>query len=155
ARRLAAELDPDTEVYPTHGFGSFCAAGPVTYGSSTIGHERAVNPALTLEEQEYVERLLAGLRPYPAYYARMDAFNRRGPDPIDLTLPTEVTPQELRRRIEAGEWVVDLRERNAFAAGHLAGSFGFELSRSFVTYLGWLYRWGVPLTLIGESLQQL
>ena len=29
---------------------------------------------------------------------------------------------ERRRRIEAGEWVVDLRDRTAFAAGYLAGS---------------------------------
>jgi hydroxyacylglutathione hydrolase len=30
-------------------------------------------------------------------------------------------------------------------------SLGFELSDSFVAYLGWLYTWGAPLTLIGES----
>jgi len=57
-------------------------------------------------------------------------------------------------RIEEGEWVVDLRERTAFAAGHLGGTLGFELSDSFVTYLGWLYRWGAPLTLIGENENQ-
>jgi rhodanese-related sulfurtransferase len=49
---------------------------------------------------------------------------------------------------------VDLRERTAFAAGHLGGTLGFELSDSFVTYLGWLYRWGAPLTLIGENENQ-
>jgi hydroxyacylglutathione hydrolase len=42
---------------------------------------------------------------------------------------------------------VDLRHRTAFAAGHLGGTYGFELSESFVTYLGWLYAWGAPLTL--------
>ena len=40
------------------------------------------------------------------------------------------------------------------AAGHLAGSLGFELSTNFVTYLGWLYRYGTPLTLIGETPEQ-
>jgi rhodanese-related sulfurtransferase len=30
----------------------------------------------------------------------------------------------------------------------------FELGTNFVTYLGWLYRWGAPLTLIGESEEQ-
>jgi hydroxyacylglutathione hydrolase len=42
---------------------------------------------------------------------------------------------------------VDLRHRTAFAAGHLGGTYGFALSESFVTYLGWLYAWGAPLTL--------
>jgi rhodanese-related sulfurtransferase len=65
-----------------------------------------------------------------------------------------VDPAELRRRIEAGEWVVDLRQRTAFAAGHLEGTLAFELGTSFVTYLGWLYRWGTPLTLIGEDADQ-
>jgi hydroxyacylglutathione hydrolase len=153
-RRLAEELPAETKVYPTHGFGSFCSATPATGASSTIGQEQRSNPALTMQEQEYVEALLSGLDAYPAYYERMAPINRRGPEPVDLSLPEEVDPPELRRRIEAGEWVVDLRERTAFAAGHLAGSLGFELSTSFVTYLGWLYRWGTPLTLVGESTEQ-
>jgi len=154
-RRLVAELRPEAKVYPTHGFGSFCSATPASGDSSTIGKEAKTNPALTMEEQQYVDTLLAGLDAYPAYYARMAPINRQGPAPVDLSLPEDVEPAELRRRIEAGEWVVDLRERSAFAAGHLAGSLGFELSTSFVTYLGWLYRWGTPLTLIGESRGQI
>jgi hydroxyacylglutathione hydrolase len=154
-RRLAAELPAATRVFPTHGFGSFCSATPVSGEDSTIGQEAETNPALTMEEQEYVDSLLSGLDAYPAYYQRMAPINRRGPAPIDLSLPRQVDPAELRRRIEAGEWVVDLRDRTAFAAGHLAGSLGFELSSSFVSYLGWLYRWGTPLTLIGESLDQI
>jgi hydroxyacylglutathione hydrolase len=84
----------------------------------------------------------------------MSPLNREGPDPVDLSTPEPVDPDELRRRIDAGEWVVDLRERTAFAAGHLAGSLGFELSTNFLTYLGWLHPWGAPLTLIGESVEQ-
>ena len=154
-RRLAAELPAETRIYPTHGFGSFCSATPATGDASTIEDERRSNPALTMAEQEYVDTLLSGLDVYPAYYARMAPINRQGPRPVDLSLPGEVDPVQLRRRIEAGDWVVDLRERTAFAAGHLAGSLGFELSTSFVTYLGWLYRWGTPLTLIGEWMEQI
>jgi hydroxyacylglutathione hydrolase len=153
-RRLADELPPKTQVFPTHGFGSFCSATPASGEDSTIEEERKVNPALNLEEQEYVDDLLSGLGAYPAYYARMSPINREGPAPVDLTLPAEVDPAELRRRIDAGEWVVDLRDRTAFAAGHLAGALGFELSGSFITYLGWLYHWGTPLTLIGESMDE-
>jgi hydroxyacylglutathione hydrolase len=153
-RRLAGELPPGTEVYPTHGFGSFCAATPATGESSTVGEQRTTNPALTQDEQSYVDELIAGLAAYPAYYAHMGVINTEGPAPVDLSLPEPVDPDELRRRIEDGEWVVDLRERTAFAAGHLGGTLGFELSDSFVTYLGWLYSWGAPLTLIGENEDQ-
>ncbi|MDV6248245.1 rhodanese-like domain-containing protein, partial [Rhodococcus opacus] len=141
-------------VYPTHGFGSFCAATPATGDSSTVGEQSKTNPALTRDEQSYVDELLAGLADYPAYYAHMGVLNTEGPPPVDLSLPKPVDPDELRRRIEDGEWVVDLRERTAFAAGHLGGTLGFELSDSFVTYLGWLYTWGAPLTLIGDNEDQ-
>ncbi|QTJ65238.1 MBL fold metallo-hydrolase [Rhodococcus sp. ZPP] len=153
-RRLAVELPADTKVYPTHGFGSFCAATPASGNSSTVGEQRTTNPALTQDEQSYVDELIAGLSAYPAYYAHMGVINTEGPTPVDLSLPAPVDPDELRRRIEDGEWVVDLRERTAFAAGHLGGTLGFELSDSFVTYLGWLYSWGAPLTLIGENEDQ-
>lgn len=85
----------------------------------------------------------------------MGVINQAGPAPVDLSLPEPVDPEEVRRRIDAGQWVVDLRNRTAFAAGHLSGTLGFELSGSFVTYLGWLHRWGEPLTLIGETLDQI
>ncbi len=153
-RRLARELPAEAQVFPTHGFGSFCSATPTSGTSSTIGEQQQVNPALTQAEQDYVDTLLAGLDAYPAYYARMAPINRRGPAPVDLSFPERVDPAELRRRIEAGEWVVDLRERTAFAAGHLTDSTNVELGTNFVTYLGWLYRYGEPLTLIGESEEQ-
>ncbi|GAA4301625.1 MBL fold metallo-hydrolase [Blastococcus sp. MG754426] len=153
-RRLARELPAEAQVFPTHGFGSFCSATPTSGTSSTIGEQAKVNPALTQAEQEYVDTLLAGLDAFPAYYARMAPINRRGPAPVDLSMPEKVDPAGLRRRIEAGEWVVDLRERTAFAAGHLTDAMNVELGTNFVTYLGWLYRYGEPLTLIGESEEQ-
>jgi hydroxyacylglutathione hydrolase len=57
----------------------------------------------------------------------------------------------LARRLLVREWVVDPRTGTAFAAGHLPGALNFELSDNFVTYLGWLYDWGAPLTLIAET----
>ncbi len=54
-------------------------------------------------------------------------------------------------RIAAGEWVVDLRNRTAFAAGHVTGTLNFGVDGQFATYLGWLIPWGTPLTLLGDS----
>ncbi|MGQ0576722.1 MAG: MBL fold metallo-hydrolase [Pseudonocardia sp.] len=154
-RRLASELPEAAAVHPTHGFGSFCSATPTSGTASTIGHQRLTNPALTMSEQDYVDALVAGLGPFPAYYAHMGPRNAAGPGPADLAFPAPVHPDELRARLEAGEWVVDLRHRTAFAAGHLAGSLGFELSTPFATYLGWLYPYdGTPLTLLGETAAQ-
>jgi rhodanese-related sulfurtransferase len=50
--------------------------------------------------------------------------------------------------------VVDLRSRQAFAAGHLGGTLNFGLDGQFVTYLGWLIPWQTPVTLLGETPEQ-
>jgi glyoxylase-like metal-dependent hydrolase (beta-lactamase superfamily II)/rhodanese-related sulfurtransferase len=151
ARRLAAELPGTAGVCPTHGFGSFCSASPASGTASTIAAERRVNPALILDEAEFVRTVLAGLDAYPAYYAHMAAANAAGPPAPRLDPVPRASAAELRRRIGAGEWVVDLRSRTAFAAGHLRGALGFEAGDSLATYLGWLVPWGSPLTLIGDS----
>lgn len=154
AHRLADLLPDDAGVYPTHGFGSFCSATQSDATSSTIGREKQSNPVLTQDEQTYVEELLAGLGPWPAYYAHMGPANAAGPSEPDLSPPSVADATELRRRIEAGEWVVDLRSRIAFAAGHAPGTLNFGLDGGFATYLGWLVAWGTPITLLGETAEE-
>lgn len=154
-RRLVDELPAGTPVFPSHGFGSFCAATPTSGESSTVGEQAAVNPALTQDEQTFVDQLIAGLTAIPAWYAHMGPTNAAGPAPVDLSMPRPVDPAELADRLAAGEWVIDLRSRTAFAAGHLPGALNFELAiANFVTYVGWLIPWGAPITLIGETEQQ-
>ncbi|NYI80912.1 MBL fold metallo-hydrolase [Nocardioides panzhihuensis] len=151
AHKLAAELPDDAEVYPTHGFGSFCSATQSDATASTIGQEKRSNPVLTQDEETYVRELLDGLGAWPAYYVHMGPANAAGPDAPDLSPVREADATELRRRIEAGEWVLDLRNRKAFAAGHAPGTFNFGLDGAFSTYLGWLIEWGTPVTLLGET----
>lgn len=154
AHRLAELLADDTDVMPTHGFGSFCSATQTTGDSSTIGQEKKSNSALTQDEAAYVEEVIAGLEEYPAYYVHMAPANAAGPSAPDLSMPEQADKDELRSRLEAGEWLVDLRERKAFAAGHVLGTYNFGIDGQFATYLGWLIPWGTPLTLLGESPDQ-
>ncbi len=151
AHKLVSDLPDDAQLLPTHGFGSFCSATQSETTESTIGEQKRSNPVLTLDEEAYVESLLAGLDAYPAYYVYMAPANAAGPDEPDLSLPSAADAVELRRRIEAGEWVVDLRTRRAFAAGHVSGTLNFGLDDAFATYVGWLIDWGTPLTLLGET----
>lgn len=152
-RRLVAEAEPDALLYPTHGFGSFCSIGPASkIPTSTIGEQAATNHALTdPDEDHFVRHLLASVTAYPSYYAHMSPLNALGPGPAVLDVPESVDPTELERRLDAGEWVVDLRHRMAFAASHLRGSVAFEYGTgsSFTSYLGWVLPWNRPLTLLG------
>jgi glyoxylase-like metal-dependent hydrolase (beta-lactamase superfamily II)/rhodanese-related sulfurtransferase len=154
AQRLATELPDAAGVYPTHGFGSFCSATQSEASDSTIGQEKRGNPALLRDEQTFVDELLAGLDAWPAYYAHMGPANAAGPTAPDLSPPQRADAEQLRKRLADGEWVVDLRNRVAFAAGHVAGTLNIGLDGSFATYLGWLIPWGTPVTLLGETPEQ-
>jgi glyoxylase-like metal-dependent hydrolase (beta-lactamase superfamily II)/rhodanese-related sulfurtransferase len=151
AHKLADLVPEEASVFPTHGFGSFCSSTQSDATASTVGEERTANPALTLDEEGYVRGLLDGLGAYPAYYAHMAPANADGPSEPDLGPAQRADAAELRRRIEGGEWVVDLRFRTAFAAGHAPGTLNLGLDGAFATYLGWLITWGTPLTLLGDT----
>ncbi|MCX5000282.1 MBL fold metallo-hydrolase [Streptomyces longwoodensis] len=155
AHRLADELDDEVPVLPTHGFGSFCSSSQAEGDATTIGKEREINDALTLDVDTFVAQMLAGLDDVPAYYAHMGPANAAGPAPVDLTPPRHADAEEIAFRLAAGEWVVDLRSRLAFAEGHVAGSFNFEGEGKLATYLAWLIPWGKPVTLLADTPEQI
>jgi hydroxyacylglutathione hydrolase len=163
-RRLLT-LGEQTRVLPTHGAGSFCAAptsGPTT---STIGTERLTNPALRLlaDESEFVRSRLEGLPHYPAYYRYMAPINRSGPRVLAGPPPLpSLTTDEVARHLTAGAWIVDARDRWAFAGAHLPGSINVELDDSFASFVGSVVPFRVPLLLLlpepaaaGEAVHQL
>jgi hydroxyacylglutathione hydrolase len=154
AHKLAEVLPDGAQIWPTHGFGSFCSATQASGDSATLGEQKQINPALTLAERDFVEQTLAGLDAYPAYYAHMGLQNSTGPKPVDLRAPVRAQPEQLRRRLQRGEWVVDLRSRKAYVVSHLAGTVSLGLDGPMVTWLGWMIDWGAPITLVGETRKQ-
>ena len=152
AHRLVGRVPDAAAIWPTHGFGSFCSgAGGSGAVESTAGLERKSNTALVLDEASFVVGFLAGLGPYPAYYRHMAPLNLAGPGPLPRAPLPLVDAAELRRRIDAGQWVVDLRPRSRFAAGHLPGSINVEGVAGLATYVGWVVPWGAPISLVGPD----
>jgi len=149
ARALAEELPEATPIYPTHGFGSFCAATATSGEASTIGDERRLNPALLDERAAFIAATLAGLDSFPSYYRHMGPANLSGPPPADLTALPELSIGEIRAALARGEWVVDVRPRTEWAAGHAPGTLSFGVDGSLATYLGWVFPYGEPLVLVG------
>jgi hydroxyacylglutathione hydrolase len=150
--RLSA-LPDQTLVLPTHGAGSFCSSSPPgEERTSTIGRERTTNPVLAdgdMDEETFVERRLTGLLAYPSYYAHIAPINRAGPRVFgDVPVPRGLAPSQIAERIEARAWVVDGRERRAFAAGHIPGSISIDLDDSFASYVGWIVPFGAPIVLV-------
>lgn len=150
--RTLGELPGSVGVLPTHGFGSFCSVGTVGTVASTIEEQRIANLAFQVDSEDaFLEVLLGSLGDYPRYYHRMGPINRRGASAPDLSIPPLLDGEQVQSAATTDAWVVDLRGRGAFAAGHLVGSVNVELDTPFTTYLGWLLPDDVPLVLMAEN----
>jgi hydroxyacylglutathione hydrolase len=148
-----AELPASTRVLPTHGAGSFCSVGPAGgERTTTIAAEEFANPAFRLagaDPEAFRAEALAGLGRFPAYYAHMAAINRRGPRVLGrLILPSALDPADFAEKAAAGVGIVDARDREAFAKGHIRGSLNIELDSSFAGYVGWLVPFAEPVLLV-------
>jgi glyoxylase-like metal-dependent hydrolase (beta-lactamase superfamily II)/rhodanese-related sulfurtransferase len=149
-RRLAG-LPDDTRLLPTHGAGSFCvSAMPSTARTSTLGAERIGNDLLLAsDEREFAAELTGELMAYPAYYRQMAPINRAG-TPVLGGVPAvpALTGQDVRDLVARGTAVVDARDRDTFAAGHIPGALNIELNSGFGSYVGWVLPFDSPLVLV-------
>lgn len=150
ARKLVDMLGDEVEVYPTHGFGSFCSSTPTLTDSSKIKDEKKSNPVLIQDKNSYVASTLAGLDVYPKYFKRMGAANQQGPRPIDLSVLDPLDSADIQDAINSGAWVVDLRHRISWTTNHILGSISCGIDGSFASYLGWLYPLEKDLYLISD-----
>lgn len=142
-------LPDDTGVFPTHGEGSFCTASGAGRTTSTIAREKAENPLYRFADAEsFADDQLAGLVPYPTYYAHMGPTNKQDPTAVDVSSPPELTPDDVDEATENGAKILDGRNREAFASGHIPGSLGIELGDSFAPWAGWLLDYNSPLVLV-------
>jgi len=148
--RLAA-LPEDVQVLPTHGAGSFCVATvPATRPTSSIRDEQRRNPLVRASGLAMFSTELSGeLMAYPAYYAQMAPINRAGPPVLGrLPKPPTLTPSQVEEVQRRGAWVIDGRDRDAYAAAHLPGSLNVELNSGFASYVGWMLPFDTPILLV-------
>jgi hydroxyacylglutathione hydrolase len=143
------------QVWPAHGAGSACGKSLGDVPTSTVGYELRTNPSIhaAVDEETFVDFILAGQPEPPLYFARMKRDNRRGPTLL-TALPsppalhtTDLAALENRRDIA----VLDTRARDAFFAGHLAGSLLTELDYQFCSIAGSYVAEDTPVYLIVDE----
>jgi rhodanese-related sulfurtransferase len=146
-------LPDEVLVYPGHGAGSACGKALSSRTFSTLGEQRAANYALApITEEEFVAAVTEGLSDPPAYFAQEVALNRAGHDAFDpdATIP-EVPAAEAVRRAGDGVLLLDVRDDQAFAAGHLRGAVNVGLSGRFAEYAAAVHAPEQPVVLIGNA----
>jgi glyoxylase-like metal-dependent hydrolase (beta-lactamase superfamily II)/rhodanese-related sulfurtransferase len=155
ARRIVDLVADSTPIFPTHGFGSFCAATSTSGSASTTGDEKRINPALIWSVERFVHETLSNLDAFPAYYRHMGPANLAGAGPIDLSELPRLSSEEFIKLLSSQTWIVDVRDRERWAAAHIPGTMNFGVQGSFATYLGWLYPYNTELVLISDSAEEI
>ena len=143
------------QVWPAHGAGSACGKSLGDVPTSTVGYELRTNRSIhaAVDEQTFVDFILAGQPEPPLYFARMKRDNRRGPELLPaLPAPPRLDVSDLaalenRRDIA----VLDTRPREAFFEGHLASSVLTELDYQFCSIAGSYVAEGTPIYLVVDD----
>ncbi|HEY8743455.1 MAG TPA: rhodanese-like domain-containing protein, partial [Chloroflexota bacterium] len=144
-------LGDGTLVLPTHGSGSLCGRGISATRLSSIGYEKATNPALQQPDKaSFVRYVLAGDPAIPAYYARMRPTNQAGPGTVAVPPPRPLPALEVLHLTGHGAVVLDTRPNTAFGGAHIPGAFSVPLGPMLATWVGWLVQPDVPLVLVLE-----
>lgn len=137
-------------LYPGHGSGSVCGGAISDRDVSSIGLERLHNPGLNAGGlQAFVHRKLAEKHMAPPYFRRMEEWNQQGNAPIHerLPVPAALSPGELAERVAQGAVIVDTRMPQAFAGGHIPGSYSIWRA-GLAAYLGWIVAPERPFALV-------
>lgn len=152
-RALRAQIltqPDDLAVYPTHGAGSFCSAPAGSARTTTIGHERATNPLLGIEdEDEFVDALLSGLGSFPDYFRQLPEINRRGPR-LYSGVPglARLDLEGVRRHLVDGAALIDARPIASYARAHPHGAISIEYRPVFASWFGWLVSLDRPVVFV-------
>ncbi len=150
-------LPAATRVYPAHGAGSACGKNLSTATSSTIGEQRDSNYALApMSKDDFIQVVTEGQTAPPAYFAYDAVLNRENRPILDeSTAPAALTLDEVVAHQRRGAVVLDTRDPNEFAAGHLIGSINIGLAGRYAEFAGGVIQPGVAIVLVTDEGQEL
>ena len=136
---------------PAHGAGSVCGGAISKREESTLGLERAQNPILQKNKEEFIEFKVAEHHETPPYFRKMEQYNLNGPPFLGhLPNPEPLSPKEFQSQMKLGAIVVDARTPSAFGGAHIGGSYSIRLNR-LPLYAGWVLPYDKPIILVLED----
>lgn len=148
-----AKLPDDVKILPAHGAGSLCGAHLSDNPVSTIGEERVSNAILQHKNRgEFIAAILEGLPEAPQYFAHNAAMNKQGPEPVEWNpdaLPSVPPAPELTD--PAKHLVIDVRDAQQYAEGHIPNSVNIAIRGRFETWTGIMVPWDANTVLTGSA----
>ena len=135
-------------LYPAHGSGSVCGGNIAERDESTLGLERTYNPVFTKSRAEFMAAKIEERIPRPPYFSVMEKVNLEGGIPL-AKQPKEVKilqPKQFASEMGQGI-VIDAREPEAFAAGHIPKSYSVW-AKGLPVFGGWIAGPSTPVYLV-------
>lgn len=143
-------LPDDVRVFPAHGAGSACGKNLSTERQSTIGAQRLTNYACApMSEDDFVALVTEGQPPAPGYFVFDAVTNRKQHGLLDVEAHARPLPvSDFLSRRAAGAVVVDARDPQEFAAGHLRGSLNVPADGRFAERAGMVIEPGAEILVV-------
>jgi hydroxyacylglutathione hydrolase len=146
---------PDASlVYPAHGAGSLCGKAISQATVSTMGEQRRLNYALQpMPKQTFIDLVTADQPEAPPYFVYDAVLNSKERPTLDEALLRELLPLTLDAILALqlqGAQILDTRDPEAFAAGHLSGSINVGLNGQYATWAGTVLNHTHPIAIIAE-----
>lgn len=146
-------LPDESRVYPAHGAGSACGKNLSTDTWSTIGEQRSTNYALLADsKQSFFDLVTEGQPPAPGYFIYDALLNRQDRDLLDeRAAPDMLSLDEFDHLVEDGAMIIDGRDPEEFARGHLAGSINVGLNGRYAEFAGSVIPHDVDIVLVVDE----
>jgi hydroxyacylglutathione hydrolase len=144
---------PDaTTVYPAHGAGSACGKNLSTELSSTMGEQKATNYALRAPDKAtFMALVTEGQPPAPNYFVYDAILNRKDRDLLaEHELPPALDYDQVIAALAGGAMLVDGRDPEEFARGHLRQAINVGLEGRYAEFAGSVIPSDVDIILITE-----
>jgi len=137
-QRKLMGLPDAVRVFPAHGAGSACGKNLSTERQSTIGEQRLFNYACQpMSEADFVALVTAGQPPAPDYFVYDAVLNRKDRAVYDADQQlTALDTAAILTAIAGGAVVLDARDAQDFAAGHLTGALNVPADGRFAETAG-------------------
>jgi len=134
-------LSNDVMVYPAHGAGSACGKNMMKETMDSLGHQKEMNYALNQPNKEaFIEAVLDGLLPPPAYFPMNVAMNKKGYESIDSVVNNGMRALAVSAFEVAAESteavILDTRKPADFALGFIPRSINIGIDGQFAPWVG-------------------
>jgi hydroxyacylglutathione hydrolase len=156
-RNKLMTLPDDVLIYPAHGAGSLCGKGLSEQSSSTIGAEKISNWSLQkLNEQEFVNELLADQPFIPKYFPFDVGINKKGAEAYAKSVSKvqqreAVTSEEFANSLNPDILIIDTRPQEQFKKAYLKNAINLMNDTKFETWLGSIVNPNEQFYLIAEN----